>query len=90
MDTKITKLIEEALSEVLERPVSGLKPDTKFDQEFDLDSYLFVQFLLSLEDRIPGLRFDPDAIGQYEFNVAATLVDYVVASTQPTADREYA
>lgn len=78
MDARITMMIEEALSEVTERPVSGLKPETRFDRDFDLDSYIFVQFLLTLEDKIEGLRFDPDAIGQNEFNVAASLVDYIL------------
>ena len=50
--------IREALSEVLEYQVTDLTPDMEIDREFDLDSVMFVQFLLSVEDRVPGLRFD--------------------------------
>ncbi|AHD09791.1 phosphopantetheine-binding protein [Phaeobacter gallaeciensis] len=73
----IFKAIETALSEVTERQVSGLTPETELDKAFDLDSYMFVQFLLALEDQIEGLQFDPDAIGQQEFNRAASLVSHI-------------
>jgi acyl carrier protein len=81
MNTSIARKIEETLSEVTERPVSGLAPQTRFDRDLDLDSYLFVQFLLALEDKISGLRFDPDAIGQHEFNIMTSLVSYIERQT---------
>lgn len=79
MTKQIVQLIEAALTEVVERPVTGLTPETVLDRDLDLDSYMFVQFLLALEDKIPGLRFDPEAIGQHEFNRVASLCDYVAA-----------
>ncbi|KZK81526.1 acyl carrier protein [Pseudovibrio sp. W64] len=90
MNVEIKNQIVAALSEVLERPVPDLQPETRFDLDFDLDSYIFVQFLLALEDRIPGLRFDPDAIGQHEFNVVSSLVDYIEQRTELVAEPEHA
>ncbi|MGD9918234.1 MAG: acyl carrier protein [Paenirhodobacter sp.] len=81
MSATTLKAIEAALSEVTERPVTGLTPETRFDRDLDLDSYMFVQFLLTLEDKIPGLRFDPEAIGQQEFNLASSLCDYIEGQT---------
>jgi len=80
MNTTISTAIAEVLSDVLERPVTDLRPDMRFDRDFDLDSYMFVQFLLGLEDKLPGLRFDPETIGQAGFNTMEHLVDHVAAS----------
>ena len=67
----------EALSEVLEYEVATLTPDMEIDREFDLDSVMFVQFLLSVEDRIPGLRFDPDVLAEASFNSVASLLEFI-------------
>jgi acyl carrier protein len=64
-----------ALSEVIERPVLEINGDMLLDRDFDLDSVMFVHFLLSLEDRIPGLRFDPDALSEVAFNQVSRLLD---------------
>ncbi|PWC85494.1 hypothetical protein TSH100_15170 [Azospirillum sp. TSH100] len=90
MDCKITRAVEEALSELTERPVVGLTPETRFDRDFDLDSYMFVQFLLLLEDKIADLHFDPEAIGQAEFNVLSSLVDYIAERTGQPMVSEHA
>jgi acyl carrier protein len=67
----------EALSEVIERPVTDLKDTTLLDRDFDLDSVMFVHFLLSLEDRIPGLQFNPEALAETSFNQVALLLEYL-------------
>ena len=67
----------EALSEVIERPVTDLKDTTLLDRDFDLDSVMFVHFLLSLEDRIPGLQFNPAALAETAFNQVSMLLDYL-------------
>jgi acyl carrier protein len=77
VDTKISKTIAEVMSDVIERPVAQISPEARFDKDFDLDSYMFVQFLLSLEDNIPGLRFDPETIGQAGFKTMESLVQHV-------------
>ncbi|MDQ1850344.1 phosphopantetheine-binding protein [Gemmobacter fulvus] len=81
MTTPFITAIETALTEVVGRPVTGLVPETRFDRDLDLDSYMFVQFLLALEDQVPGLRFDPEAIGQHEFNLVSSLCDYIAQNS---------
>lgn len=77
--------LREALSEVLERPVGDLTPDMQIDHTFDLDSVMFVQFLLAVEDRIPGLRFDPEALAEATFNNVGTLLAYLAVLDSQTA-----
>lgn len=83
MDTMISKAIAEVLSDVTERPVEQIDPEARFDKDFDLDSYMFVQFLLSLEDKIPNLRFDPESIGQAGFNTMGSLVQHIADRVEP-------
>ncbi|WP_028003881.1 acyl carrier protein [Sinorhizobium meliloti] len=82
MSDTVFSAITVALSEVTERPVSVLTGEMKLDRDFDLDSFMFVQFLLSLEDKIDNLRFDPMAIGQADFNSVGNLVEYISAQVQ--------
>ncbi|NIZ12589.1 acyl carrier protein [Phaeobacter sp. HF9A] len=77
MTNTLLKTLSEALSDICEREVGTITETTRFDRDFDLDSYMFVQFLLSLEDRLPGLRFEPEAIGQADFNNASGLISYI-------------
>ncbi|MBT9245961.1 acyl carrier protein (plasmid) [Gemmobacter fulvus] len=86
MTTPFITAIETALTEVVGRPVTGLVPETRFDRDLDLDSYMFVQFLLALEDQVPGLRFDPEAIGQHEFNLVSSLCDYIAQNSGAQTD----
>jgi 3-oxoacyl-[acyl-carrier-protein] synthase III len=76
--------LKDALSEVLERPVTQLTPDMQIDRDFDLDSVMFVQFLLSVEDRIPGLRFDPEVLAEAAFNKVSSLLDFLDSKTAQT------
>lgn len=74
--------IREALSEVLEYEVDALTSDMQIDREFDLDSVMFVQFLLSVEDRIPGLRFDPEVLAAASFNAVSSLLEFIDSVAQ--------
>lgn len=69
--------IKLALSEVLEQEVSGLTETTNLVTDLDLDSVAFMQFLLVLEDRIPGLLFDPDQLAEEDFNQLGSLLKYM-------------
>ncbi|EHK0032742.1 acyl carrier protein [Vibrio parahaemolyticus] len=73
--------IQSALELVLETDQLKISLDTNFDDDLDLDSVLFVQFLLTLEDAIDGLLFDPDLIGQSAFNNVRTLIDFIESHT---------
>lgn len=73
--------IQSALELVLESDQVTITLDTNFDDDLDLDSVLFVQFLLTLEDAIDGLLFDPDLIAQSEFNNVRSLIEFIESQT---------
>lgn len=77
MQQHYLRQIELALSEVLEQPVSGLTEHSHLETDLDLDSVTFMQFLLTLEDRIPGLIFNPDQLAQDDFNKVGSLLNYI-------------
>ena len=69
--------IEDALSEVLEERVTKLSMATDLLTDLDMDSIRFVQFLLTLEDKFPGLLFNPDTLNQSSFNRVESLIGYI-------------
>lgn len=69
--------VREALSEVVERPVDDINDSMFLDRDFDLDSVMFVHFLLSLEDRIPGLQFNPEDLAEAAFNQVSLLLEFL-------------
>ncbi len=71
------EFIRSALSQVLETDVPELTKDTRIDQEFDLDSVMFIQFLLCLEDCVPGLRFDAENLAEAAFNDIEKLLLFI-------------
>ena len=73
----IQNKIKLALNQVLENENVSITLETNFDDDLDLDSVLFVQFLLTLEDSIEGLIFDPDLIGQSAFNNVGSLIEFI-------------
>lgn len=73
----ILQTIQDALSEVLEEPVTNLSTATDLQSDLDLDSIRFVQFLLTLEDKIPGLLFNPDTLNEFSFNRVESLIGYI-------------
>jgi len=75
--SQILQTIQDALTEVLEEPVTKLSMATDLLSDLDLDSIRFVQFLLTLEDKIPGLLFNPDTLNQSSFNRVETLIGYI-------------
>jgi acyl carrier protein len=75
--SQILQAIQDALSEVLEERVPNLSMATDLQSDVDLDSIRFVQFLLTLEDKVPGLVFNPDTLDQSSFNRVESLVGYI-------------
>jgi acyl carrier protein len=75
--SQMLQTIENALSEVLEERVTNLSMATDLQTDLDLDSIRFVQFLLTLEDKVPGLMFNPDTLSQSSFNRVETLIGYI-------------
>jgi len=74
----ITK-IEDALSEVLMRTISGLPEDTRLFEDLQLDSTAVLELLMALEDNI-GFEVDPDNLDMADFKTLGTLADYVSAA----------
>ena len=77
MTTQNLEIIRSALSQVLESDVPELTADSQLDAELDLDSVMFIQFLLCLEDSIPGLRFDPENLAEAAFNDVGKLLEFL-------------
>jgi acyl carrier protein len=75
--SQMLRTIEDALSEVLDERVTNLSMATDLQTDLDLDSIRFVQFLLTLEDKVPGLMFNPDTLSQSSFNRVETLIGYI-------------
>ncbi|NKI73704.1 phosphopantetheine-containing protein [Dickeya sp. CFBP 2040] len=68
--------INKSLNEVLSTSIT-VTENTDFNDDLDLDSVLFVQFLLLLEDQIPGLMFEPDQINQDAFTTVGKLMAWI-------------
>ena len=74
--TKIVSAIEQALSEVLERPVSGMAEETRLFEDLHLDSTSVLELLMALEDTV-GIEVDPENLEISDFKTIATLADYI-------------
>ncbi|MGM3175148.1 acyl carrier protein [Dickeya lacustris] len=72
--------IQQALREVMENDTLEINENTDFDNDLDLDSVMFVQFLLTLEDKIDGLLFDPDQINMDAFTTVGSLIGWLNAN----------
>jgi acyl carrier protein len=68
--------VEEALSEVLMREITGLPEDTRLFEDLQLDSTAVLELLMSLEDNV-GFEVDPDNLDMANFKTIGTLADYV-------------
>lgn len=75
------EIIRSCLSQVLETDVPELSEDCQLDKVVDLDSVMFIQFLLCLEDNIPGLRFDPENLAEEAYNDIGRLLDFLDSAT---------
>ncbi len=69
-------VVNEALNDIMSSTVS-VSPETDFNEDLDLDSVLFVQFLLTLEEKVPGLMFEPDQISQEAFTTVGKLISWI-------------
>lgn len=70
-------LIRSVLADVTKQDVPVLTADTDIVEELDLDSILFVQFLLALEDHVEGLEFNQETLTEANLNIAGDLADFV-------------
>ncbi|NDZ79571.1 acyl carrier protein [Streptomyces sp. SID10853] len=78
--TDAVTAIETALTEVLDREVTGTQQSTRLFEDLHLDSTSVLELLMSLEDSA-GIEVDPEEIDADDFRTIATLTDFVLAAT---------
>jgi acyl carrier protein len=84
--TKLVSAVETALSEVLEREVTGLTEDTRLFEDMHLDSTSVLELLMALED-IAEISVDPETLDMDDFRSVGTLASYMAAQrTTPPPD----
>jgi acyl carrier protein len=76
--TTVLNALEQALTEVLERPVTGLDGQVKFFDDLHLDSTTMLEMLMALEDSI-GLEVDPEELDADDFVSVDTFTDFALS-----------
>lgn len=76
--TTVLAALEQALTEVLERPVTGLDGQVKLFDDLHLDSTTMLEMLMALEDSI-GLTVDPEELDVDDFISVDTFTDFVLS-----------
>ncbi|MEU0307940.1 acyl carrier protein [Streptomyces cyaneofuscatus] len=71
--------IEKALSEVLERPVSGLTEETALFDQLQLTSLAVLGMLMSVEEAT-GISVDPEGLDIDDLRTLGSFADYVEAA----------
>ncbi|WP_028646571.1 phosphopantetheine-binding protein [Nocardiopsis sp. CNT312] len=79
----VVTALEAALSEALEREVTGLEGRVRLFEDLHLDSTSMLEVLMALEESI-GLEVEPEDLEIEAFESVDTLTDFVL-SAQPTA-----
>ncbi|MBD0675094.1 phosphopantetheine-binding protein [Kitasatospora sp. NPDC091335] len=74
----VVSAVETALSEVLERAVTGLTEDARLFEDLHLDSTSVLELLMVLEDTV-DISVDPEALDMDDFKSVGTLTDYVLS-----------
>lgn len=75
----VISALEQALTEVLERPVTGLEGHVKLFDDLHLDSTTMLEMLMALEDSL-GLVVDPEDLDVDDFVSVDTFTTFVVSS----------
>lgn len=83
--TAILENIQTVLAQVTGEETAGISAETHLENDLDLDSILFVQFLLALEDVIPGLEFSQETLADANFTTIGSLVIFIAETTGSAA-----
>lgn len=77
-------ILRAVLTEILSEDPGPITAATRLTEDLDLDSIRFVQFLLALEERVPGLEFNQETLSDLSFDDAGSLVAHIdgVAAAQ--------
>lgn len=78
--------IAQALEDVLGTAPAAITAETSFQEDISLDSMMFVQFLVALEDRVPGFSFDDDELDFDAFQTVGALSAAIAARLPATVD----
>ncbi|MEY9849369.1 acyl carrier protein [Streptacidiphilus sp. BW17] len=76
---EILSVIEKALSEVLERPVTGLTEETALFDELQLQSFHVLGLLMTVEEAT-GIAVDPEELDVDDLRTVRSFTDYVEAA----------
>ncbi|MBA8823980.1 acyl carrier protein [Saccharopolyspora lacisalsi] len=82
-DTVLTAL-ETALTDVLERPVTGLTGGVRLFEDLHLDSTTMLEMLMALEESI-GLVIDPEDLDVDDFETVETFIDFASSGDSAAA-----
>ncbi|AKN72630.1 MULTISPECIES: acyl carrier protein [Streptomyces] len=72
----IVRALEAALTDVLERPVTGLSGEVRLFDDLHLDSTTMLEMLMALENSL-GLIVDPEELDADDFESVDTFTDFV-------------
>ena len=75
--------VEQALSEILERPVTGLAEDARLFEDRHLDSTSVLELLMALEDSV-DISVDPEELDMDNLRSVGSLPDSVLAQRATT------
>lgn len=81
-DSVITA-IETALTEVLEREITGLTEDVRLFEDLHLDSTSILELLMALEDAV-DISVDPEELQMDDFKSVGSLTEYVLSQQTTT------
>ncbi|MGW5852551.1 acyl carrier protein [Streptomyces sp. NPDC055254] len=74
-------VIEKALSEVLERPITGLTEETALFDELQLTSLTVLGLLMTIEEAT-GISVDPEELDIDHLRTLRSFADYVEAAVR--------
>lgn len=80
----VISAVEQALGEILERPVTNLAEDARLFEDLHLDSTSVLELLMALEDSV-DISVDPEELDMDNLKSVGSLTDYVLAQ-QVTSD----
>jgi acyl carrier protein len=80
----VISAVEQALSEILDRPVTDLTEDARLFEDLHLDSTSVLELLMALEDSV-DISVDPEELDMDDLKSVGSLADYVQA--QQTASQ---
>lgn len=82
----IIEQIKLSLGEIMPLDASiEIAEATALTRDLNMDSSLFIELLMTLEDHIEGLRFDPENLNKDDFETVGSLARYIQSICQSAA-----